>query len=363
MKSKTIIRSLLVVAGMTALWIVQAGSLEPPGPPAPTMKTLDEVEPRIALNASNTPGDADSVFKITQPGSYYLTGNLSGQSGKMGIEIATGDVTLDLMGFALIGVPGSLEGVSVTSAFVRNVTVSNGTVRDWGGSGVDTSAAANGRLNNLRAFANGSFGLRAGAISTVEASTAFQNGSVGIVVFNHSVISTSVSDSNGSNGFSLGGESVISHCTATDNSGDGIRVVNGRSTVTDCASIRNGIDGIHDLEGSTIVHNTVLLNGDDGIEIGFASLVLENVCHRNGQTTIDGAGIHAIPLVGSARNRVEGNNVTENDIGIRVESTPNVILKNSASGNSTPYDIVAGNDVGPIGTAATSTSPWANLRF
>ena len=51
------------------------GPLAPPGAAAPTTKTLDQVEPRIAINSTNTPGDADSLYKITQPGSSYLTGN------------------------------------------------------------------------------------------------------------------------------------------------------------------------------------------------------------------------------------------------------------------------------------------------
>ncbi|HVZ93498.1 MAG TPA: hypothetical protein VG797_03210 [Phycisphaerales bacterium] len=70
-----------------------AGPLTPPaGPVAPTTGP----EPRVAINAANTPGDADatpSMFKITQPGSYYLTGNITGTSGKAGIEVASSDVT------------------------------------------------------------------------------------------------------------------------------------------------------------------------------------------------------------------------------------------------------------------------------
>src|SRR6478672_5324618 len=88
----------------TVLW-VNAGDLNPPaGPVASTMKTLSEVEPRIAINATNTPGDADSVFKISQPGSYYLTGNVTGVASKYGIEIAASGVTVDLAGFELTGV-------------------------------------------------------------------------------------------------------------------------------------------------------------------------------------------------------------------------------------------------------------------
>jgi hypothetical protein len=66
-----------------------AGPLSPPGGPvASTYKTLSEVEPRTAVSLANTPGDADSLFKITQPGSYYLTGNIVGVAGKHGVEIA-----------------------------------------------------------------------------------------------------------------------------------------------------------------------------------------------------------------------------------------------------------------------------------
>ena len=55
-----------------------AGPLTPPaGPVGPTYKTLSEVEPRTALNAANTPGDASNLFIISQPGSYYLTGPIS----------------------------------------------------------------------------------------------------------------------------------------------------------------------------------------------------------------------------------------------------------------------------------------------
>src|SRR6185369_7398513 len=89
----------------TVVW-VNAGNLNPPaGPVASTMKTLSEVEPRIPINATTTPGDADSIFRITQPGSYFLTGNITGVNGKHGIEVAASSVTIDMRGFDLVGVP------------------------------------------------------------------------------------------------------------------------------------------------------------------------------------------------------------------------------------------------------------------
>src|SRR5437762_13979859 len=111
-KTRIITLALAAAVAVTGL-IASAGNLNPPaGPVTPTMKTLTEVEPRIAINATNTPGDSDSLFKITQPGSYYLTGNITGVAGKHGIEIAASGVTLDLNGFDLLGAPSSLDRVS-----------------------------------------------------------------------------------------------------------------------------------------------------------------------------------------------------------------------------------------------------------
>src|SRR5215207_11600534 len=55
------------------------GTLTPPGAPAQTMKTLDQVEPRKPI--SSLP------FTITQPGSYYVTSNLVGVAASRGITV------------------------------------------------------------------------------------------------------------------------------------------------------------------------------------------------------------------------------------------------------------------------------------
>ena len=108
----------LLITGLTLLalailnpqlsTVFAQGSLTPPGAPAPVMKSLDQIEPRTIVNAANTPGDSGNSFIITNAGSYYLTTNLVGVSSKNGIKIAANNVALDLNGFALLGVPGSL---------------------------------------------------------------------------------------------------------------------------------------------------------------------------------------------------------------------------------------------------------------
>src|SRR5438046_6249103 len=115
----------LALASALAAGLVIAGPLAPPaGPVASTYKTLAEVEPRIAVNAANTPGTAGSLYRITQSGSYYLTGPIIGVPLMDGIDIACDRVTLDLSGFSITG---GYIGISA-AAQVKSITVCNGVV-------------------------------------------------------------------------------------------------------------------------------------------------------------------------------------------------------------------------------------------
>jgi hypothetical protein len=96
------------------------GSLTPPGAPAPAMLTLSQIEPRTPI--------ASAPFTITQPGSYYLTANLTVSSNNA-ITIATNGVALDLNGFTISSTAASPTGYGILITGLRNITIANGIIQ------------------------------------------------------------------------------------------------------------------------------------------------------------------------------------------------------------------------------------------
>jgi len=270
---RPISRALLGAIPASVLGVViwaYAGDLNPPaGPITPTMKTLDEVEPRIAINATNTPGDADSLFKITQRGSYYLTGNITGVVAKHGVEIAASGVTLDLNGFDLVGVTGSLDGVSVTVIDLRNIAVVNGSVRSWGDEGVDlgTFGADNCRVADLLASGNAGNGISTADGSTVTNCSASSNTANGIAATGSGcTVSNCSASSNGASGILTSTGSTVSNCSAYLNTGNGISTGTG-CTVSNCSAAFNAGSGITTSPGCTVADCTARSNTLDGIVV------------------------------------------------------------------------------------------------
>lgn len=352
-----------------------AGPLDPPtGPVAPTYKTLTEVEPRIAISSTNTPGDADSVFKITAPGSYYLTGNLIGlfATGKHGIEIATSEVTVDLSGYRISGGASTLDGIHVADAGLKNIAIRNGTITNWGGAGVNARDAIGGVITCVRAAGNGDTGIYAGTGFVVQDCAATDN-STGITANRGSTIQSGASSTNNGSGITVLPYCSVIDCTAASNLAFGIFAQN-YSRISGCAASNNGGWGIQVLAGCSVVDSLAASNGSGGIQTSTGSLIKDNSCDRNGTGSNPGPGI----LIGAGDNRVEGNNCTNADWGIRVEGAGNIIVRNTCSGNTTNWSIVAGNAIAPIVSASTngiaingnsysgslgSTDPNANFTY
>jgi hypothetical protein len=85
------------------------------------MKTLQQVEPRVPISSA--------PFTISQPGSYYLTTNLT-VSGGNAITIATNGVTLDLNGFTISSTTNPASGTAVLiNGGLQDITIQNGHIR------------------------------------------------------------------------------------------------------------------------------------------------------------------------------------------------------------------------------------------
>ena len=367
--------------------LVVAGPLDPPaGAVAPTHKTLSEVEPRVAINATNTPGDADSLYKITQPGSYYLTGNITGVAAKRGIEIAASNVTIDLMGFTVLGDRLALDGIA-TDVVAANVIVRNGVVREWAQDGIDFAAnrVTGGEVSDVSATQNTGSGVRGGdtftvshctvtgnlgngasvgANSRVAGCTASLNAGDGIQTSFNCVVTECVASQNGGDGINANVTNVVSHCSSYQNTNDGISAginssvsecvsydntlsgftLGSSGTITDCASQGNTRYGIELFFGSVATNCSLQINVLHGIFARDRCTIVGNTCVRNGNGGV-GSGISITGNTG----HIENNVCTENDRGIEIIGTRNIVVRNTCAGNTTAnWDISANNVCGPI---------------
>src|ERR1035437_6414776 len=123
--------ALLLSAFCFPLSAFSQGTLTPPGAPAPTMKTLAQIEPRTPISSA--------PFTIITSGSYYLSTNLTVTSGDA-ITIAANGVTLDLNGFTIASTAASATGNGILlNGSLSDITIVNGHIRSGvtnNGSGV-----------------------------------------------------------------------------------------------------------------------------------------------------------------------------------------------------------------------------------
>jgi hypothetical protein len=405
---KTTAACFLLISFCFRMSILAQGSLTPPAAPVPTMKSLDQIASTgIAINSTNTAGNGSNQFVISQPGSYYIRGNINGVSGKNCLSINVSDVTVDLNGFVLNanGVTGT-SGINLPNT-VSNITIRNGVLRGWTVNGISAANGSNCLFENIRSFSNGTDSNGAGIVtgdSCVIRSCLAMNGSMtGFRVGNSCSIEQCTAKSV-QRGYEADSGCVISRCLAAANAGgitiSGISASSG-SLVTECAVLGGTGDGMSVVDGTVVnctasafidgtgintssasVINCTANNNQTGIDGGLQSRVtgclvssnsdvgirasdsvhiVGNTCSQNGNA-VAGATSGAITVSGT-ENLIDGNFMTDNHRGITTALGQNTITRNFSRGNgANAYPSTAGNDLGPLGSVSTANSPWANIN-
>jgi hypothetical protein len=310
MKKSSLKTAIQCVAFVCALilfsQVSMAGSLEPNAPPASTMKTLSQVEPRIAITTL--------PFTISASGSYYLVSDLTASNG---ITVDVNNVTIDLCGFSLIGSTNSGNGIYMNGR--NNVEVRNGTIRNFNIGINETSGSGRShRVIGVRAVFNAGEGIQlTGRDHTVQSCTASNNGTLssggsvyGIYAGTRSTVTGNTANNNGTSTsatvygiLASDGSTIIGNissnngASATASTVYGIKTGDG-CTVSGNTAFENGISavsvyGLYVGQGCSAVGNTVSYNGASasstvyGIYVNGNSLVDQNTAFGNNGTNMN----------------------------------------------------------------------------
>jgi hypothetical protein len=295
------------------------GSLTPPAAPAPTMKTLDQIEARTPISAL--------PFTISSPGSYYLTKSLNVTTGN-GITINVGQVTVDLNGFTISSTASSANGTGIALASgLGDITIFNGHVKGgvtYNGStysgpgfanGIEYSGAAPTKVRvtgiSVSACLSDGINLSANAFALVESCIVQTIGGNGIVAAN------------------------VSHSVANQCGNVGIFA----PTVSDCYAQSTGSS---DAISATNAHNCEAQNTGSGI--GLSAYTASN-CYGSSST---GTGISATTAINCQGVSSAGSGAST--VGVSASTALNCVGGNDGAGGGLLAE-VATNCLGNSGGA------------
>ena len=340
------------------------GSLTPPGTPAPTMKSLDQVASTgIPIDADHLSNDASNHFIIGSPGSYYLPRNLT-VTKTNGIEITAPDVTIDLNGFEIARNSGVGGAAIKTLGLAHRFTIKNGSITGIGGNTFQSavqcdSSTRSGAFLDLTvsgvASGSGNGALESGIGYVIERCRVHgSSGFAGIFARGGSTIShCTASAGTFKNGIFAGEGCALDHCAVFDNTSEttpsaGINAGAG-NVLVGCVVRSNNVSpdasgtttAVGILLGSGTMKDCSATNNDgDGIQAGSAGPVTIEGCtahtnQGNGISTVaDGSVISTCAVSLNGKKAAQFNTAAD---GIRITARTRVV--NCTSFNNAHHGI------------------------
>jgi parallel beta-helix repeat protein len=352
--TRRIVFSLAILLSVLAVTVRAQGPIDPTTPPMASMRTLDQIEPRMLI---------DSVpYVIQKSGSYYLSRSLEQSvTNEPAIVVAVNDVVLDLNGFVIEGYAGGgvfyESGPAILqSNGLQNLTVKNGNIYNWNGQqdlglGMVRLLGANNRIQNLtvrycsRGIQTGpgsviencivmdldeggfaqNFGFLVGRGSVVRDCVAqsihgapaygFETGED--CVLERCTARSNITYTSTAGGFYLGVNAAAINCIASDNTDVGFTlsnssrasgcsaqssrkgfVLNEDAVAVDCMASLCSTTGFWVVEGGCLIERCIARNNGDGISAGYDGIVRDCVVADN-----DMQGIN----VRDSHNTIQGN--------------------------------------------------------
>ena len=255
-------------------------------------------------------------YVISKSGFYFLVRDLTASAN--GITVNADNVTIDLMGFNLTG-PGKASGTNV-GIYIddrSNVEIRNGTVQNFGDSGVkSTMNCKQHRAVNLRVANNGAAGINFYLCHSclIKNCTVTENGSIGIYGGYENLIEGNAVYLNGGGGIYTDWGALVTGNNSTKNGAHGIHTSVG-SSIKDNTCYDNDGDGINVSNTCMVKGNSAVSNNGSGITIGFTGVVLDNNASFNGDYGVNCSSGQCLVDRNTAQSNSTGNNVAGCTLG------------------------------------------------
>jgi len=374
-------RLLLAGLGITGAAALARVARARPGAPSPGV-SLPDVYNKVArtdqgfaearVPVDSLQGSATAQFVIQAPGVYYLTGNITGVTGKAAIEVQADHVEIECDGFTFFGVPGTLACIT-SPAPQRCIGVYDAGFKGWQNTCIDL-------VNGAECLVEHCWFDLCDSTSDPAARGTCALGAGGVV------FDCDVRACRGAL-VSVGQHGVIEECTNFNGTG-GCFFSEGDAVMEDNFAIENDGPGFVVKNRGVLIGNRLVKVG--GIDVGLASVVSENdigdapgaaitvrgprCCVEENYVANAGTGILVLPGAGEAL--IDGNQIVGATTGVSVDGkAPSChLVRNCVRGTSgaVAYLIPVGSSYGPIvqvtdagdiSRIAGSEHPWANFVY